>query len=179
MQPVMGSEDGRGWLSGRAILPIGLHFVAAMSALTTKPIVGVGGIRNVTDVVKYLMAGASAVQISSTAILQGEKIYAKLTTELDKWMSEHGYENISGLTGAFQRRAKEKLYFLGEGPQLYPQIIDKYCTYCDLCAKACMYHAIQFVDKEFILNRENCISCGLCNTVCHTRALEMVEDEQS
>jgi dihydroorotate dehydrogenase (NAD+) catalytic subunit len=176
MKPVMGSEDGRGWLSGRAILPIGLHFVAAMAALTSKPIVGVGGIRNVTDVVKYLMAGASAVQISSTAILQGEKIYAKLTTDLDKWLSEHGYEKVSELTGAFQRREKGKLYILGEGPQLYPYITDEYCTFCDLCAKACMYHAIQFVDKKFVFNKGKCVSCGLCTTVCKQGALKMVEN---
>jgi dihydroorotate dehydrogenase len=40
--PVLGSEDGRGWLSGRAILPIGLHFVAALYSLTAKPVIGVG-----------------------------------------------------------------------------------------------------------------------------------------
>lgn len=175
LQPVLGSEDARGWLSGRAILPIGLHFVESISALTERPVIGVGGIRTVTDIIKYLMAGASAVQISSTAILQGEQIYAKLSRKLDQWMTAHGYKHVSELTGAFRRRKRGKTYYLGEGPQLFPELKDEYCTYCDLCAKVCMYNAIRFEDKKFFLNRENCVSCGLCSTVCMPGALQMTE----
>ena len=175
LEPVLGSEDARGWLSGKAILPIGLHFVESISALTKKQVIGVGGIRTVTDVIKYLMAGASAVQISSSAILQGEGIYGKLADELDQWMGAHGYKSLPELTGAFRRRKKGKSYYLGEGPQLYPAINHDYCTYCDLCAKACMYNAIRFADKQFVFNRENCVSCGLCTTVCPHRALKMVD----
>jgi dihydroorotate dehydrogenase (NAD+) catalytic subunit len=176
MEPVLGSEDARGWLSGRAILPIGLHFVASISSLTDKPVIGVGGIRTVTDVIKYLMAGASAVQISSAAILQGEKIYGKLVRELDQWMTAHAYHHVAELTGAFTKKKRGKLYYLGEGPQLYPQISDESCKYCDLCVKACMYHAIRFADEKFFLDRESCVSCGLCTTVCIYNALRMAED---
>jgi len=175
LEPVLGSEDSRGWLSGRAILPIGLHFVEWISTLTKKPVIGVGGIRTVTDVIKYLMAGASAVQISSSAILRGEQIYGKLSRELDQWMTDHGYKNVSELTGAFKRRQRVKMYYLGEGPQLFPQMKDEFCTNCDLCAKVCMYDAIFFEDKKFLFKRENCVSCGLCTTVCVQRALQMVE----
>jgi dihydroorotate dehydrogenase subfamily 1 len=175
LEPVLGSEDARGWLSGRAILPIGLHFVESISTLTNKPVIGVGGIRTATDVIKYLMAGASAVQISSSAILQGEQIYGRLSRNLDQWMTAHGYKHVSELTGAFRRRKQGKTYYLGEGPQLFPEMKDEFCTYCDLCANVCMYNAIRFEDKKFIFNRENCVSCGVCCTVCKQNALQMVE----
>jgi len=175
LQPLLGSDDGRGWMSGRAILPIGLHFVESINSLTDKPVLGVGGIRSVTDVIKYLMAGASAVQISSSAILRGANIYEKLTTDLEKWMDAHGYNTVSELTGAFSRRKISGIYFLGEGTQLYPGIVYENCKYCDVCVKACMYGAIRFDEKDYIFNKENCVSCGLCTTVCPHNALEMIE----
>ena len=106
LQPVLGSEDGRGWLSGRAILPVGLHFVATIASLTHKPVIGVGGIRAAEDVIKYIMAGASAVQVCSTAILQGEKVYAALTKKLAAWMDSHGYETVDRAARGFQDRKR-------------------------------------------------------------------------
>jgi len=49
-RPLLGSPDGRGWLSGRAILPVGLYYVETIASLTSKPVIGVGGIRSITDV---------------------------------------------------------------------------------------------------------------------------------
>ncbi|HEX9971685.1 MAG TPA: diguanylate cyclase, partial [bacterium] len=82
MQPYLGSQDGRGWLAGRAILPIGLHFVASIYSLSQKPVIGIGGISSAQDIVKYLMAGASAVQICSLAILKGQQVYGELAQQL-------------------------------------------------------------------------------------------------
>jgi len=175
LEPYLGSEDGRGWLSGRAILPVGLHFVAGIAGLTKKPVIGVGGIRSVEDVIKYIMAGASAVQICSAAILQGGKIYRRLTDGLQHWMDKHGYRDIEHLRGAFHRRPERKMYLLGEGPQLYPVLNEASCTYCDLCVRACMYQAIWFAEKEFNLDKGKCVSCGLCTSVCAQGALRMIE----
>jgi dihydroorotate dehydrogenase/NAD-dependent dihydropyrimidine dehydrogenase PreA subunit len=175
LKPVLGSENGRGWMSGRAILPIGLHFVDSISSMTNKPVLGVGGIRSVTDVIKYLMAGASAVQISSAAIIKGIKIYRKLAQDLQNWMDTHGYNTVSELTGIYRRRLKTDEYFLGEGPQLYPGIIYDNCKFCDICVKICMYDAIRFDEKKYMFNKDNCVSCGLCTTVCPHNALEMIE----
>jgi len=175
LEPYLGSEDGLGWLSGRAILPVGLHFVAAIAGITDKPVIGAGGIKTVEDVVKYLMAGASAVQICSAAILQGEKIYRRLTDGLQQWMDEHGYRDIKHLRGVFHTRPARKMYYLGEGPQLYPVLMEAACTFCDLCVRACMYQAIWFDNNEFKLDKDKCVSCGLCTTVCFQGALSMIE----
>jgi dihydroorotate dehydrogenase subfamily 1 len=170
---ILGSKDGRGWLSGRAILPIGLHFVATIASLTKKPVIGVGGIRTVEDVVKYIMAGASAVQVCSLAILRGQQVYGELATRLQQWMDRNGYTDLNQLRGKFLRRKKEAEYFFRTGTQLYPIIIYENCKYCDICVKSCMHDAIQFNEKIFDLSRKQCVSCGLCVSVCPYWALEM------
>ncbi len=176
LQPHLGSSDGRGWLSGRAILPIGLHFVETIASLSKKPVIGVGGIRTVTDILKYLMAGASAVQVCSLAVLSGQSVYGKLAGELAHWMEKNGYPSIEELRGAFGRREKTPAYFFQEGPQLYPAIQYSECKFCDFCVRACMYGAISFHEKKYFLQKEKCVSCGLCTTVCPYDALHMVNE---
>ncbi len=173
LTPFLGSEDGRGWLSGRAILPIGLHFVAALYSLTDKPLIGVGGISSVQDVVKYLMAGASAVQICSLAILKGQGIYGELAQQLSDWMEEHGYGDLASLRGAFHHREARQRYFLNEGEQLYPAIQMERCNFCDRCVRSCLHQAIRFENQVFVVNRGNCVSCGLCVSLCPRSALKM------
>lgn len=172
-QPCLGSEDGRGWLSGRAILPIGLHFVASIYSLTTKPIIGVGGVSSVTDVVKYLMAGAAAVQICSLPILRGSQVYGELAQQLSAWMDGHGYDNLESLNGSFHRQPQRKLYVLNEGAQLYPSLEVERCNVCDRCVCSCIHHAIRFENNKFLLDQAKCVSCGLCVSLCPKSALRL------
>ena len=176
LQQELGSKDGRGWLSGHAILPIGLHFVETISSLTDKPVIGVGGIRTAKDVVKYLMVGASAVQVCSLAILKGQNVYGKLALQLSEWMDQHGYATIAELRGVYQKQKSSSPHFVGQGPQLHPKITYELCTFCDLCTKSCVHNAIQFQDKVYNLNKALCVSCGLCASICPTDALALVSD---
>ena len=86
-------------------------------------------------------------------------------------------QTIVELIGVYLSRDRGILYYLGDGPQLYPEIIEDKCTHCDLCVKSCMYNAIQFVDKKYIFNQSKCVSCGLCTSVCAPGALLMKEFE--
>jgi dihydroorotate dehydrogenase subfamily 1 len=176
LQPHLGSPDGRGWLSGRSILPLGLHFVEHLYTLTKKPVIGVGGIRRVEDVIKYIMVGASAVQICSMAILRGQTVYGQLAQALSSWMDQQNYQSLEDLKGMYHRRQKRPMYFLGEGTQLYPEIKYPDCKFCDLCVKSCMHGAISFIEKEYQLDRLKCVKCGLCTTICPYNALYMKEN---
>ncbi len=175
LQPYLGSEDGRGWLSGRAILPIGLHFVASIYLISQKPVIGVGGISSIQDIIKYLMAGASAVQICSLAILKGQHVYGDLAQQLSEWMDEHGYADLDSLKGALHRQLHGNRYYLKEGAQLYPAIQLEKCNFCNRCVRSCIHHAIRFEGLEFLLDQPRCVSCGLCVSLCPKSVLKMLE----
>ncbi|MBI3125304.1 MAG: 4Fe-4S binding protein [Ignavibacteriales bacterium] len=174
-KPFLGSSDGRGWLSGRAILPIGLHFVASIHKLSMKPIIGVGGVRAAEDVVKYLMAGASAVQVCSLSILKGQGVYGKLAKDLEKWMDAHNYPNIESLIGIFEPEQEKVQHFLYHGKQVLPTVDYDVCDNCGACVKICVHNALEIKDK-LTLEKEICVRCGICTQVCPTHALEMKEE---
>ena len=70
-RPALGSDRGQGWMSGPPLLPIALDIVCRLSKITDKPIIGVGGISSGEDAVKFMMAGASLVQVCTAAIKGG------------------------------------------------------------------------------------------------------------
>ncbi len=57
--------NGTGGLSGPAIKPVGIRCVYQCAQAVSIPIIGVGGISNAADVVEYLYAGASAVEVGA------------------------------------------------------------------------------------------------------------------
>ncbi len=175
--PYLGSAGGRGWLSGGAILPIGLHFVAQLAELTDKPIIGVGGIQRFEDVIKYMMAGASTVQICSLAILKGQHIYGKIADQLSDWMDAHDYPDIESLKNKYNRSDNKRRFFLKEGAQLYPKLNFQRCNLCLKCEKSCLHQAIKFYQQEFKLNKAHCVSCGLCASLCPRGALILESTE--
>jgi dihydroorotate dehydrogenase (NAD+) catalytic subunit len=54
-----------------------------------------------TDVVQYLMAGASLVGIG-TAALRDPRAPARIARELDGWCRHHGVDNIQQLIGTLE-----------------------------------------------------------------------------
>jgi dihydroorotate dehydrogenase subfamily 1 len=169
-EPRLGSSDGRGWLSGAAILPVALHYVEAIASMTGKPVIGVGGVRRAEDVVKHLMAGASAVQVCSLAVLKGQEVYGKLATELSHWLDTHGFEHVEQIVGLYRRERPESAHFRETG---FPEIEYHLCNLCLLCERSCIHRAIHFEDKEFQLDNTRCVRCGLCCSLCPKNALGM------
>jgi dihydroorotate dehydrogenase (NAD+) catalytic subunit len=93
--PVMGSKDGYGWLSGPAIKPLGLRCVYDIARITDKPIFAVGGISRGLDAIEYIMAGASAVQVCTAAILRGPGVYGRSAREISDWLDKHGHRSVN------------------------------------------------------------------------------------
>ena len=88
-----------GGLSGPAIKPIALRNVHQVhAALPDVPIVGCGGARTATDVVEFLRAGASAVQIG-TATFVDPFVHATVTADLRRWLARRGHASPSAVHG--------------------------------------------------------------------------------
>ncbi len=99
-QPILGFK--RGGLSGSAIKPIGIRYIYDLyeSFKDKIPIIGVGGISKGEDVVEYLLAGATAVEIGSAiGIAYPENMIRFITMKIKKYMQEHNYSSIGEITG--------------------------------------------------------------------------------
>ena len=96
--PVLSNKIGG--YSGNAIKPIGIRCVYEISKNTNIPVIGVGGIKTGNDVIEYLMAGASAVQIGSGIHYRGIEVFNKISNEIKNWMKDHKIKNVSELIGA-------------------------------------------------------------------------------
>lgn len=73
--------NGSGGLSGPALLPIGVLATRRVREQVGMPVIGVGGIRTISDVREYLGAGASLVAIG-TAALADPRVPIRIAREL-------------------------------------------------------------------------------------------------
>ena len=63
------------------------------------PVIGMGGIATAVDVVEFMLAGASAVQIG-TASYWDPCATEKIVGDVEQWCVEHKVDQIASLTGA-------------------------------------------------------------------------------
>lgn len=82
-QQAISHLDGLAGVSGPALKPIGLGQVRQFRALLPEriDIIGVGGIQTGQDVVDYLRAGATAVQVATALINRGPRVFSELLSE--------------------------------------------------------------------------------------------------
>lgn len=85
--------NGMGGLSGPAIKPIALRCVHQVARAVDIPIIGIGGIANIDDVMQFLVTGASAVQIG-TANYYDPHVSTRLISELPAALSELGASSV-------------------------------------------------------------------------------------
>lgn len=169
--PLMGSKDGFGWLSGAAIKPLALRCVYQAARVVKIPIFGVGGVSNGRDVAEMFMAGASAVQVCTEAILRGPTVYGRIAKELDAFLDGHGYKSVEEIRGLTVRKMAERGAPRIEGP---PSVDMERCSLCGQCEVSCPYGAIS-ADEELHIDEEKCFMCGLCVSRCKRRALSIAQ----
>ncbi|MGE5276185.1 MAG: dihydroorotate dehydrogenase [Acidobacteriota bacterium] len=86
---------GTGGLSGPAIKPIAVRMVYQVArALPGVPLMGIGGISGLEDVLEFLAAGASAVQVG-TANFKDPAVSGRLVRELEAYCAEKGVSAAS------------------------------------------------------------------------------------
>jgi len=91
-----------GGLSGPAIKPIGLRMVHQVAqALPDINIIGVGGIMKGEDVVEYMLAGASAVQVG-TANFTDPRVCQRIVVELMDYCRHENLAEVKSLVGGLK-----------------------------------------------------------------------------
>lgn len=91
-----------GGLSGRSIKPVALSFVDRISKAIDIPIIAMGGIYNLQDVLEFFSVGAKAVQLG-TANFTYPDIAERLVDELRDFMKNNNFETLDEL----QKKLKE------------------------------------------------------------------------
>ena len=64
------------------------------------PIIGVGGVGTVEDVVERIKSGASLVQLYTAFVYEGPALPGRLTRGLSEFMRRAGVRNLDDLVGA-------------------------------------------------------------------------------
>jgi dihydroorotate dehydrogenase (NAD+) catalytic subunit len=85
-------------LSGPAIKPIAVRMVYEVSQSVKIPIIGIGGISTPEDVVEFLLAGATAVEVG-TANFWDPRACERLVNQLERWCLEQKVESVASLRG--------------------------------------------------------------------------------
>jgi dihydroorotate dehydrogenase (NAD+) catalytic subunit len=91
-----------GGLSGPAIKPITLRLVWEVSKVVNIPIIGLGGVETVADVLDYVSLGASAVQVG-TASFSDPKASEAIVGGLAQGLKEANMCTFSELRGKFSK----------------------------------------------------------------------------
>lgn len=95
-EPVLG--NGIGGLSGPAIKPVALRIVWQVAQALRCPIIGIGGIQTIDDVLEFLVAGATAVQVG-TANFYNPTLGPSLVSQLSAALHEQQLTDVRELVG--------------------------------------------------------------------------------
>lgn len=95
-RPLLGNTYGG--LSGPAIKPVALRIVYEVAQTVDLPIIAIGGVVELADVLDFLAVGAVAVQVG-TAIFADPVLPVRLADELRTHCAEHGHASYAPLVG--------------------------------------------------------------------------------
>jgi len=95
-RPLLGSITGG--LSGPAIKPVALYMVYEVAGAVELPVIGCGGITTANDAIKFIMAGASAIQIGS-ASFTNPRAPLDVLEGIKQFMEKEGIKDIAKLIG--------------------------------------------------------------------------------
>ena len=88
-----------GGLSGPAIKPIAIAKVFEVIQVVKIPIIGIGGIMNVNDVLEFLITGAAAIQVGTANFIDPD-IAERLVTDLDEYLKRNHIPDINQIIGS-------------------------------------------------------------------------------
>jgi len=104
--------QGYGGISGPVLKAIILRMVNQCSRFVKIPIIGCGGISRAEDVVEYLLAGASAVEVGYANFRNPTAMIA-IIEGLERWCAAHGVERVAELTGKMEAHPPRDVYQAG------------------------------------------------------------------
>lgn len=137
-----------------------------------------GGVSSWEDAAKYMLAGASTVQVCSSIIVEGFGVIPRIVSGLEKYLEAKGCHAAQDICG----RGRDRMLSLdriARGGSSHARIDAEKCRGCGRCAVQCFSEAImRSQDGKFQVEQERCSGCGLCcePRVCPAGALGFIYD---
>jgi len=172
MKPRLGGYNGIG---GPWMKPVSLYWVSRVYNEIGCPISGGNGADTAEDVVEFMLAGASVVQMASSIMVQGLGLIEHLNQGILHYLKAHGLKSPADLIG----KAAEQLRVPG-GTRIVPRQVrlnSDACGGCHErpCLEACYFGALSLPGERPVLGPE-CNGCGFCIFYCPVDgALELIE----
>lgn len=94
--------NNKGGLTGPAIKPVALQMVNAVYSNCQLPIIGIGGIATASDVIEFLLCGATAVQIGTALFIEPD-CPVKIEKDLKQYMKEKKISSLYDLIGKVRK----------------------------------------------------------------------------
>lgn len=94
-------HNNTGGLSGPCVKPVALRMVHDIYEAVKIPVVGCGGISTMEDVLEFMIAGASAVELGTITLVHPTRP-VEIVEQLEIYCKENNIEELSSLTGTLQ-----------------------------------------------------------------------------
>jgi len=88
--------------SGPAIKPMALRIVFDIFSRVNIPVIGLGGISSVEDVIEFMLAGASAVSIGTMSLVD-PMASVDFAGALEQYLDNEGFKDVKDITGLAHR----------------------------------------------------------------------------
>lgn len=88
--------------SGPAIKPMALRIVFDIYSRVKIPVIGLGGISSVEDVIEFMLAGAAAVSIGTMSLVD-PMVSVHCVGALEQYLNDEGYNDVKDITGLAHR----------------------------------------------------------------------------
>lgn len=92
-------KNTMGGLSGPSLKPIALRMTYQCASATNIPVIGCGGISTAEDVIEYLIAGASAVQVGTATFIRPMAM-PTILKDLEDWLTSQNIASVRELIGS-------------------------------------------------------------------------------
>ena len=82
-----------------------MHWVATLFGHLRADLAATGGVHDVYDVVKALLAGARVVMMTSALMQHGLAHLERIRQDLGRWLGDNGWKSVRDIQGRLSRRA--------------------------------------------------------------------------
>lgn len=94
-------------LSEKTDYHLPLRWIGTMAGKTACKLAGTTGIHSAETAIKFLLAGASAIQVASPLYRKGPSFITELNHAIEMWMDEKGYSSIGEFSGKLSMQKAE------------------------------------------------------------------------